>query len=187
VSWLGWIMSAGLALAIARWGFKSKRLVPGLILITLLAVVVFATSQLRHRAAIDPTRAEAAVGGLLHNLYRAFDFRDEDTVYDVLSQSVMGDLLTDVYLETRRGLELASQGGARVKVKQVDMLNVESTPLRGRAGFLAKCKWKVMGSVGHWGHIHQRTNQYEAELTVTPANGTWKISALDLLQEERVN
>ena len=34
------------------------------------------------------------------------------TIYDVLDRSVTGDLLTQTYLETRRGLELQSQGGA---------------------------------------------------------------------------
>ena len=34
-------------------------------------------------------------------------------------QSVAGELLTDVFLETRRSLELENQGGARAKVKEV--------------------------------------------------------------------
>jgi len=39
--------------------------------------------------------------------------------------------------------------------------------------------------VGHWGHVHQRTNQYQARLTVEAVGDRWKITALDLLQEER--
>ena len=31
-----------------------------------------------------------------------------------------------------------------------------------------------MGSVGHWGYIHIRKNQYEANITVEPVDGTWK-------------
>ncbi len=43
-----------------------------------------------------------------------------------------------------------------------------------------------MGSVGHWGHLHQRRNQYEAILTVKPVDGVWKITDLELLGEERL-
>ena len=38
-----------------------------------------------------------------------------------LDQSLVGDLLTDVYLQTKKSLELQSQGGARVKVKAVHL------------------------------------------------------------------
>ncbi len=112
--------------------------------------------------------------------------RDESTIYDVLEQSVTGDLLTQIYLETRRGLELASQGGARAKVKEIELVQVESEGLDGEAGFLASCTWNVKGAVGHWGHIHQRINQYQAELRIQPVQGSWKITELELLQEERL-
>ena len=39
---------------------------------------------------------------------------------------------------------------------------------------------------GHWGDIHERTNQYEAELTIAPLAGHWKITGLDLVREERL-
>jgi len=131
-------------------------------------------------------RAQEILTGLLHNVYRAFDFRDESMIYDVLDRSVTGELLTQIYLETRRGLELASQGGARAKVKKIEMLNVEAEPVGGEVGFIARSTWNVTGSVGHWGHIHQRTNQYLAEMTVKPVDGVWKITELELLQEERL-
>jgi hypothetical protein len=131
-------------------------------------------------------KAEEIVAALLHNIYRAFDFREEGTIYDILDRSVTGDLLTETYLETRRGLELASQGGARAKVKEIEMLAVEPRDLPGRPGFQARVTWNVAGSVGHWGHIHQRKNQYEADLTVEPVDGVWKLTGLELLQEERI-
>jgi len=40
--------------------------------------------------------------------------------------------------------------------------------------------------VGHWGHIHQRKNQYQARVTVKAIEGAWKITNLELLQEERL-
>ena len=52
------------------------------------------------------------LGHLLRNVYRAFDFRDESDVYDRLSMSVMGDQLTQIYLQNRQSLELENRGGA---------------------------------------------------------------------------
>jgi hypothetical protein len=132
----------------------------------------------------DEASAEL-VGGLLHNVYRAFDFRDESRIYDVLDQSVAGDLLTQIYLETRRGLELENQGGARAKVKNIEIVDLSTTT--GTDGALrADVTWKVAGSVGHWGHVHQRQNRYEARLRIASVDGVWKMTELELLSEERI-
>lgn len=62
------------------------------------------------RAQPAPVQAEAILAPLLTSVYYAFDFREEGRVYDTLAHSIEGDLLNQVYLETRKGLELASQG-----------------------------------------------------------------------------
>lgn len=46
--------------------------------------------------------------------------------------------------------------------------------------------WDVYGSVRHWNHIHFRCNTYKAELTIVPSDQYWKLSNLQLLDEERV-
>jgi len=130
--------------------------------------------------------SDVLLQGLLKNIYHAFDYRDESDSYDTLERSVEGDLLTEIYLETRRSLELKNQGGARVKVKEVTILDNEITPLKNEVGFQTRSKWNVVGSVGHWGHIHQRKNQYEAKLTVKSIGGHWKITDLEILKEERL-
>ena len=53
-------------------------------------------------------------------------------------------------------------------------------------GFVATATWNASGSVGHWGHVHQRKNQYQAELAVAPLDGVWKLVGLEILQEERL-
>jgi len=138
-------------------------------------------------AAVTTSEAEHIVSSLLTNVYRSFDFREEGVIYDALARSASGDLLTQVYLETRRALELQNQGGARVKVDEVSMTAVEPSPLRGEIGFVARCTWDVTGSVGHWGHIHRRTNQYEARFTIQSIDGVWKITGLELIQEQRLS
>jgi hypothetical protein len=134
---------------------------------------------------LDPVRLQALVGNLLHNVYRSFDYRGEEAVYDVLAHSVAGDLLADVYLETRKGLELANQGGAKVKVKTIEMLETELISSDDDA-LNIEARWNVAGSVGHWGHIHQRTNIYHANVTVEDIDGDWKLSGLEILEEERL-
>ena len=124
------------------------------------------------------------VSGLLENVYTSFDFRDESTIYDALDQSLVGNLLTEVYLQTKKSLELASQGGASVKVKSVKLEQAECEPMED--GFRATCTWDVLGSVGHWGHIHQRVNRYNAELDIQPVEGAWKITGLEILEEQRI-
>lgn len=126
------------------------------------------------------------VDGLLRNIYHAFDFREREKIYDVLAQSVEGDLLTEIYLETLRGLELSNQGGARARVKSIELQELTSTGLHPRNGFEAEVTWRVTGSVGHWGHVHQRVNQYRANLTIVPQAAQWKLRDLDLLEEERL-
>ncbi len=132
--------------------------------------------------------AEAAsevVGGLLHNVYRAFDFRQEARIYDTLERSIEGDLLTDIYLQTRRGLELANQGGAQAKVKDIELEGLEVNPGKD-GGFSADATWVVRASVGHWGHVHQRQNRYRAALDIRPVGGVWKLFAVEIMEEERL-
>jgi len=122
----------------------------------------------------------------LHNIYRAFDYREESDIYDKLARSVSGELLTDIFLETKRSLVLANQGGAQAKVKDVMLDSVEVQPNEGQNSFKVVAGWTVHGSVGHWGHIHQRSNRYQALLTVAVEGQQWKLREMTVLQEERL-
>jgi hypothetical protein len=124
---------------------------------------------------------------LLKNVYRAFDFRQEADVYDKLALSVEGDLLADIYLQNRKSFAVKKAGGAQAKVQEIEILSVHADSLSDRsAAFALKGKWTAMGTVGHWGHVHTRKNQYEALVTVEPVDGNWKITGLELLEEKRV-
>ena len=185
VSWAGLAILGLLvirsSIAAARGRGSWRRVVVAAAVLVAVAGGSFAATR---SVRIDDQRAEEIVSALLYNVYRAFDFREEEIIYDTLAHTVSGDLLTTTYLETRRSLELASQGGARAKVQEVEMLDVEAE--REGAGFRARSTWNVAASVGHWGHIHQRRNQYVAELSVEPVDGVWKITGLELIQEERL-
>jgi hypothetical protein len=183
--WVAVALLAGLLLFRALRGRLRTR---GTVVVAVGALVLGALAifaSVRSRA--TPEQAEQVLSALLKNVYHAFDYREENLIYDTLEQSVDGELLTQIYLDTRRGLELANQGGARVKVKRVKLVSVEPEPLRGGRGFRARCTWNVSGSVGHWGHLHTRNNQYQADLTIRLVNHRWKIAALDLIREERID
>jgi len=128
------------------------------------------------------------LNSLLKNIYRSFDFREEEDVYDRLATSVSGDLLSEIYLQNRKSLVVTQAGGARARVKEVEILNVDVKHLDDRPlGLLFRATWTAMGSVGHWGHIHIRKNRYDADITVEPVDGAWKITGLELLEEKRID
>jgi hypothetical protein len=152
----------------------------------LLVVAALAGYRASNSSRVGDEDAAAIVESLLENVYRSFDYHDESRIYDILEQSAAGELLTEIYLETRRSLEIENQGGARAKVNEVEMVASEHTELEGEVGFVSQSTWNVAGSVGHWGHIHQRRNRYLARVTVKAIEGAWKITDLELLQEERL-
>ena len=134
------------------------------------------------------TDAVSVLNSLLKNIYRSFDFREEEDVYDRLATSVSGDLLSEIYLQNRKSLVVTQAGGARARVKEVEILNVDVKHLDDRPlGLLFRATWTAMGSVGHWGHIHIRKNRYDADITVEPVDGAWKITGLELLEEKRID
>jgi hypothetical protein len=143
-------------------------------------------------AVLAPTMTDAnavtVLNSLLKNIYRSFDFREEEDVYDRLATSVQGNLLSEIYLQNRKSMVVTQAGGARARVKEVEILDVDVNQLDNRSlGLLFHARWTAMGSVGHWGHIHIRQNQYEANITVEPVDGAWKITGLELLEEKRID
>ena len=131
--------------------------------------------------------ARQIVQVLQQNVYRAFDYRNEEQVYDALEKSVHGPLLEEVYLTVQNGLRMEEQGGAKSKVQRVELLDGRmEDPFNWDSGFRFRCTWNVEGTVEHWGHIHSRTNQYHAILRVRPEKNGWRIVDLDVLDEERL-
>ena len=137
---------------------------------------------------LNDTDAVKVLDSLLKNIYRSFDFREEEDVYDRLATSVDGNLLTDIYLQNRTSLVVTQAGGARARVKEVAIEEVSVLPLKEHPqGLRFRAKWTALGTVGHWGHIHTRENYYEADIDVQPREGVWKITGLELLEEKRID
>jgi hypothetical protein len=135
-----------------------------------------------------PTSGEVRtiVEALLTNIHRAFEYPDESRVYDRLSVSVSGDVLSDIFLEQRKTLELARRGGARARADSVEVTDVEHVePLEG-GRFQVKAQWRLSGHVVHFGHRHYRRNHYAADLQIEPVDGNWKIYAMEVTGKERL-
>lgn len=137
------------------------------------------------QSSFSKPEASSVISHLLKNTYRAFDFREESDIYDKLAVSNHEQLLTALYIQTKTSMVLESQGGIQVKVKDVEVIDVEEVSSNAD-GVSFRCKWIVKGDVGHWGHIHSRTNQYDAILQIKPENDVWKLNKIDIIEEVRL-
>ncbi len=124
--------------------------------------------------------------GLLLNMYRSFGYSDEEAVYNQMSRSVSGDLLTAVYLQNRNVMRIDEEDQAKVYVDRLDIREIESLSAVEGKGFSALVRWDVYGSVNHWEHIHYRCNSYKAKLTLMPKGKYWVITNFGLIDEERI-
>jgi hypothetical protein len=140
--------------------------------------------------AIDGQEASRVFEKLHHDVYRSFEFGDENQIYDALACSVSGELLEQLYLQIRKGLEMQEQGGAISRIREVKLLDgklLETSSEADQARFGYECNWTVNGTVEHWGHIHSRTNKYAAQFTVAAIEGEWKITDVEVLDQERLS
>jgi hypothetical protein len=193
------LVCAVLLLPIGFYTYRRRRsppiklLVIAIIVLGIGIVVLFpfyhfsvGTSARASQISADDSKAIAL--SLLKNVYRSFDFREEEDVYDKLAISVSGDLLTDIYLQNRKSLLIEQAGGAQAKVKQLEVLETDVQESKKQKGALdVRTKWTAIGSVGHWGHIHTRQNVYDAIITIAVSGGAWKITGLEVLEEKRVD
>ena len=134
--------------------------------------------------------AKQVFAQLHKNMFRAFDYHKESDVYDALSKSVDGELLRKLYLNINSSLKVAEQGGAVSRVKEVNLLDGNKsrewiTETDESPAFTYRSKWNLVGTIEHWGHIHERTNEYEAEFEIQLRDDAWKITSLDVKDEKQ--
>jgi hypothetical protein len=131
-------------------------------------------------------RAGTILHKLLSNTYRAFDRRDESDVYDLLSISVSGDQLTDIYMQNRQAMALENRGGARANVDEVNIRELKDFRRLDEQIYRADTRWTVRGSVNHFGHTHYRQNQYRALVSFGIEEDNWKILNIEILDTRRL-
>ncbi len=133
---------------------------------------------------LSQDQAKDVFSELHSGIYRSLDFGTEERIYDVLATTVDGDLLEDLYLQLRQSLELKEQGGAVARIRSIAYENGDSIS-RDKStlpwpSFQYRSTWTVAGTVEHWGHVHERQNQFEALFTIEPRDGDWKITRMDM-------
>ncbi|MEZ5978418.1 MAG: hypothetical protein R3F34_09380 [Planctomycetota bacterium] len=138
--------------------------------------------------AVTEPEAVAIFEPLHTNMYTAFDFEDRDEIYDALAHCVAGDQLDAVYQQIFRSLIMQDQGGAESRVKAVRHLetHLESSGHLAQYdadGFTVRTRWQVDGVVTHFGHSHERTQEYAGLFTVGDVDGEWRILGDELLED----
>jgi hypothetical protein len=124
--------------------------------------------------------------GLMLNTYRAFMLEKDEEIYDVLARSVEGEFLSEVYLQNKEALRIDATDVAASIVDRLDVKSIESMKRLKDGAIAIVANWDVYGSVRHWNHIHFRCNTYKAEVTIVPTENYWKLTGIQLLDEERV-
>jgi hypothetical protein len=132
------------------------------------------------------TEAKRILQGLMLNTYRAFIMETDEDIYDILARSVDGEFLSEVYLQNKETMRIDKSDEALSIVDRLDVKSIESMKRLKNGAIAIIANWDVYGSVFHWGHIHYRCNAYKAELTIVPKDNYWKLTSLQLLDEERV-
>lgn len=139
-----------------------------------------------------PAREQAlALFKALHgNIYAAFEASSEDRIYELLATSVDPAILDDLYADVYESLILREQGGAICAIEGVDVLegSIDDATYAstGEPVFVVHYQWQVHGVVSHWGHIHRRMNEYDADYTVRHDGQSWKIAAVNVKNHRRV-
>ena len=121
--------------------------------------------------------------------FAPFDYAKEDDIYDALANSVDGDLLRSLYLDINESLKVKEQGGAVSRVDEVKIVEGAQVDLPASPtadpdqppSFGYRSKWDLVGTVEHWGHIHQRTTHYDAEFQIQLRDDAWKITDMKVV------
>jgi len=133
----------------------------------------------------SPQQARRIMEPMLSEIYHALNLEDESQTYDKLAEQVSGDLVTDLYLDSRRRLVAGTREGASVIVRQVEVQDVGKPRISETQSPAYPCRWTVTAKVTHWQHIHERRNVYEGDLRLVVEDDHWKLAALNLRSEER--
>lgn len=142
----------------------------------------------------DVVEAEAIFRPLHANVYRAFDYVEESDIYDALDRSVDGPFLETLYRTIFRGLVMQEEGGAVARVTEVRPLEIEVGDIvmeegedgLERPAFTVSCRWQVDGVVSHWGHSHERTNEYFADWDVVEGPDGWQLTGAEIREQDRL-
>ena len=89
---------------------------------------------------------------------------------------------------------MEDEGGAMSRVVAVRPITtrIESQgeiEIGGRRvpAFTVAARWQVDGRVTHWGHAHDRTNEYDGRFVVGAEGDGWRMHDAEILRQERID
>lgn len=126
---------------------------------------------------------KAITEAVLSNIYRSFDYREDEDIYTALESVVDGPILREIYLRVKRSLIMAEQGGTLAHATNVSVREAAKT---GKKPLEYEVTWQVVSVSEHWGHIHKQTTEFRGKLSLTQKNGVWKLNAFQLLDEKKI-
>ncbi|MDO6761295.1 hypothetical protein Q4566_13875 [Tamlana sp. 2_MG-2023] len=124
---------------------------------------------------------------VLSNTYKAFNIEDEAELFETLSESLDENLIDNVYLDSRRRLNVGLKEGSEVHIETVTVEDIgEALPRdTGEHIFEYPTEWIVTARVKHLQHIHYRQNKYIGTVALTIEDDGWKIYNITLTSEDR--
>lgn len=142
------------------------------------------SDPLAPKFSVTDEEAKRIAESLVRNVYRAFDYGEEEEVYTALSQSVNGELLNSIYLDVQTMRRIQEQGGAFADIRQVEFSNGKKESDTEDNGFKFKSDVLISGLVGHWGHFHERINSLTCEYLIQPIDGSWRIVSRNVVDSQ---
>ena len=130
--------------------------------------------------------AGEVITAVLSNIYDAYGYFDDNDIYDALETCVADELIRTLYLDMKKSLIVASQDNAVARVHSVELQKVEFLGSADRS-FQYAVTWNVEADVEHWGHIHRRHTQYQAEMTIAAERSGWKLSQISFRSQKPVD
>ncbi len=179
-----WIAAAG----IGGSAFLSHRFRVRVVVIAALFAGggVYSWQQTMNTFPLTQPEAKRLFESLHRNVYRAFDENTEEGIYDALALSVSDGLLQELYREIISSLKIATEDSVQCTVRTVGILSIQLVGEPKAEAYQTECRWRVAGTVDHWGHKHWRNSEYSARFVVARVEEQWKIAAIAVLDQIRI-
>ncbi|GAA4645329.1 hypothetical protein GCM10023115_32890 [Pontixanthobacter gangjinensis] len=135
---------------------------------------------------LDQQGMKLIMENVLSNTYSAFNEENEEKLFEELSRNVDADLLDNIYLDSRRRLNMGLREGAEVSVQEVELNSLGDPEIQTGSDVLEyPAQWTVTARVRHLKHIHYRRNSYSGMVALKSIDNKWKISKISLTSEDR--
>jgi len=187
-TWMVALSVLGAIVAVAFIGPIRHPVAASLTLLGLGVVLYTVSIHLPNDQAIVPDDARAAsiFRDLHEGIYRAFNARTEDEIYDTLAASLEGELLDKVYNEVHQTVLKRRKKQMTFRARRVKAISTKIRPATG-AAFQVRHHWRVYGTVTHMAHSHARFNEYQAVYTVRHNGTAWRIADSQIRRHKRVS